>query len=170
LIFAFVGRIEPYKGITDLLDAFCEVKTDSHLLIAGKASHADLKGNIAMRAGAHSNIHFYPEFIPEDQLQLFMNAADVIVLPYLHILTSGTLVLAMSFGKPVVVPDFPSLREIVPEEGALWFRPGDCASLAMAMERAFGINLKSASEANFMRASGWSWHDIAVATTAERMT
>jgi glycosyltransferase involved in cell wall biosynthesis len=51
--------------------------------------------------------------------------------------TSGSLVLALTLGVPVVAADAPSYRELVGEGAAGWlFRPGDAASLASALERA----------------------------------
>lgn len=74
-------------------------------------------------------IHLHARRIPDEELQLFYNAADVVVLPFKQILTSGSLVLAMSFGKAVVTPHLESLLEILPEEGVKWFDPLDSDSL-----------------------------------------
>jgi len=49
-------------------------------------------------------IKVFLDFIPDNDIQIYMNAADIIVLPYLDILNSGVAILAMSFGKPVIAP------------------------------------------------------------------
>ena len=46
-------------------------------------------------------------------MQVFLRAADVAVYPYRHILTSGSLLLALSFGVPAVVPAVGMTRELM---------------------------------------------------------
>ncbi len=53
-------------------------------------------------------------YVPDDRLDLFLNAADRVVLPYTEILTSGAAILAMSFGRPIIAPDRGALRDHVP--------------------------------------------------------
>ncbi|MEZ4597387.1 MAG: glycosyltransferase [Chloroflexota bacterium] len=45
-----------------------------------------------------------PGNVPDDRMQVFLRAADVMVLPYRDVLTSGSAILAMTFGLPVVAP------------------------------------------------------------------
>jgi glycosyltransferase involved in cell wall biosynthesis len=52
-----------------------------------------------------------------------MNAADVVVLPYRHVTTSGAALLAFSFGKPIIAPALPGFLELMhdnPELGLLY--------------------------------------------------
>ena len=43
-------------------------------------------------------------YIPDAELQVWLRAADVVVLPFRDILTSGSAILALSFGRAVVAP------------------------------------------------------------------
>jgi glycosyltransferase involved in cell wall biosynthesis len=67
-----------------------------------------------------------------------LGAADLIVLPYDHILQSGTALLALSFDRPVLVPDRGAMSELQAEVGAEWVRTyeGDLTAdtLAHAMD------------------------------------
>ena len=51
--------------------------------------------------------------IQNDELQLYLNAADFVVLPYEQILTSGSAVLAFSFARPIIAPALGGLRDLV---------------------------------------------------------
>jgi glycosyltransferase involved in cell wall biosynthesis len=105
-IYLYFGNIRPYKGLEALFDAFVHLPdADTTLLFAGKF-HADygeedaqsLRGTdprIEVRASPH---------IPRENLQLYINAADVIVLPFLDVLTSGSAITTLGFGRPVIVP------------------------------------------------------------------
>ena len=46
-----------------------------------------------------------PEFIPDDETEIYFKAADVLVLPYRDIYQSGVLFLGHSFGLPVLAAD-----------------------------------------------------------------
>ena len=66
-------------------------------------------------------------------LQRYLNAADIAVLPYRRSLNSGVLLLAMSFGLPAIVPALSSTREVITEDFAVTFDPGHSDDLLRAM-------------------------------------
>ena len=82
------------------------------------------------------------QFIPDEETELYLKGADVLVLPYKDIFQSGVLFLAYSFGLPVVATDVGSFREEI-VEGRTGFlcQPGDPADLAKAIERYFTSDL-----------------------------
>ena len=55
------------------------------------------------------------QFIPDEEMELYFKAADVLVLPYKEIFQSGVLFLAYSFGLPVIATDVGSFREDIVE-------------------------------------------------------
>jgi D-inositol-3-phosphate glycosyltransferase len=146
----FLGRIKPYKGIEDLLTAFQQlVKRDPsyRLVIAGephKGSEAYLDeiGKIVARDFSQGDVILKFGFIPDNQMELYLKGADVLVLPYKDIFQSGVLFLAYSFGLPVVATDVGSFREdIVEGETGFICRPADTADLANTLERYFSSDL-----------------------------
>jgi len=52
----------------------------------------------------------------------YLEAADFAAFPFRAITNSGSVVLAQSFGLPVLIPNLTSLRDI-PEETALRYNP-----------------------------------------------
>ncbi|WP_242482112.1 glycosyltransferase, partial [Trichormus variabilis] len=59
------------------------------------------------------NIKFIPGFVPSEKLQIYLNACDVVVFPYRDILTSGAVMLAMSFGRACIAPRKGCIAEVL---------------------------------------------------------
>jgi glycosyltransferase involved in cell wall biosynthesis len=146
----FFGRIRPYKGIEHLLAAF-QLLAANHsnyrLIIAGEPK----KGSEEYRNQIEQTVktEFTPgqvimkiQFIPDEEMEVHLKAADVLVLPYKEIFQSGVLFLAYSFGLPVVATDVGSFREeIVEGKTGFLCQPGDPAELAKAIETYFASDL-----------------------------
>ena len=83
--------------------------------------------------GDAQNIRFYFEFVQAAEMQRFMRAADLIVLPYREILNSGSVMLALSFSRPVLVPAFGALSELHQAVGPdwIWLYEGELTSTTL---------------------------------------
>lgn len=113
-VFCFVGNIKPYKGVERLIEIFKVLALRYRklkLLIAGKCSPDCEVINITNSIKGCDAIVFRPGYIVNNDIQIFLNAADCMVLPYNSILTSGALMLFLSFHKPVIAP----LQGVIPE-------------------------------------------------------
>ena len=45
------------------------------------------------------------EYIPDEETEVYFKAADVLILPYVHVFQSGVLFLGYSFGLPAIAAD-----------------------------------------------------------------
>jgi len=149
-VLLFFGKIKPYKGIEHLLTAFRKVVADDpgyKLLIVGEVQ----KGNepyleeLRERAGLelqNRRIVLETRFVPDEEAEIYLKAADVLVLPYNEIFQSGVLFLAYSFGLPVVATDVGSFREeIVEGKTGYLCRPSDPDDLASVIRSYFASEL-----------------------------
>jgi D-inositol-3-phosphate glycosyltransferase len=147
----FFGRIRPYKGIEYLLDAFrlllADEQANYRLIVAGepKKGSEDYLHEIEQtveRDFRPGQVILKIQFIPDEEMELYLKGGDVLVLPYKEIFQSGVLFLAYSFGLPVVATDVGSFREEI-VEGRTGFlcQPGDPAELAKALETYFTSDL-----------------------------
>jgi len=109
----FFGRILPYKGINNLIDAYLDspFSMNSSLWIGGPSDEESTE-QIASRISADCRIDFNPGFVDDSYLELQVKAADWVVLPYSGGLNSGVAVYALSCGTRAVVPDSPVMREM----------------------------------------------------------
>ncbi len=114
-VFLFFGGIGQYKGVGKLLQAFqlLSEDQDSILLIAGRCLDKKLERLIKIRYGLARRIIVKLGYIKEDAVQVFMNAADVGVIPYEEVYTPGSLLLFMSFGRPIITTNLDVVKEYV---------------------------------------------------------
>jgi len=118
-VVTFVGRINPYKNVCRLVDEFRWLdEPDARLVVAGRPDSSTLLRAIAKGAAGDERILLRLDDVADDELQVVLNAADLVVLPYERILNSGAALLALSFGRPVLVPDTGSMADLQAELGA----------------------------------------------------
>ena len=165
LVYLYFGQIRPYKGIPELVEAFKKLNCpQAKLLIAGKPLNNEIAYDILKRCEENENIEIFFEFIPADEIQTYMNAADVVVLPYRDFLTSAAVILAMSFGKPIIVPAIGCMLDILDIKGSIMYNPLEKESLLKAMKKTLGADLKRMGEHNFKLVKQFSWDDISKRT------
>jgi len=146
----FFGRIAPYKGLAYLIPAFVELaggQGNIRLIIAGKiekgcSGYWESIQRAINASGVAEKIIQRIEFIPDNEVELYFKAADVLVIPYTSIFQSGVPFLAYSFGLPVIATDVGSLKEDV-IEGKTGFicKPQDPSDLARNVEQYFSSDL-----------------------------
>jgi beta-1,4-mannosyltransferase len=162
-IFLFLGLLRPYKGLEELLPAFGSLPDlNASLLVAGRPRPSDYAARLAAQAGDDPRVRWHPHFVPDDQVQLWMNAADVVVLPYRQITTSGAAMLAWSFGKPVIAPALPAFTEpmsAAPDLGLL-YDPADPDGLVNALRQAAAIDWQPNREPILAWARQFDWPGI----------
>jgi len=143
-VYLFLGQIAPYKGLERLLDAFGSLDSpEAWLVIAGRVDKADYGARIATMA-CHPRVLYRPGFVPDEDVQLYFNAADIAVLPYRKITTSGSALLAFSFGCPVIAPSFPLFTELVDGKRGVLYSPTQPQALRQALIRARQVDWQQA--------------------------
>ena len=99
-------------------------------------------------------------------MQLYMNSADVMVFPYRDILTSGGIIMAMSFGKAIIAPYLGCISDTLDSSGSFLYDTSDKNGLLKAMREA--VNSKSKMKAmgrhNLDLAKKLDWESIAKST------
>jgi glycosyltransferase involved in cell wall biosynthesis len=164
-IFANVGAIRPYKGLNELITSILEIDQEGvsvGLLLAGRAlpAYAD---ELTTMTGRSAAVRLDPRRVLDDEMQLYLNAADFLVLPYRSILTSGSAILGLSFARPIVAPALGCLTDLI-EDGVNGFlyEPAMADGLVTALKRAARTDAKTRarmSQAAFARATTLRWSD-----------
>jgi beta-1,4-mannosyltransferase len=143
IVHVVLGAIRPYKGLVELLDAWDAISGDGtarRLVIAGGPTDEPGVAELLERAAIHPSVLVHAGPVSPADVQLYLRAADVAVLPYVRALNSGALMLAVSFGLPVVVPSGGGLAEVVDERFARTFAIDDPAGLIAALREAEALD------------------------------
>ena len=128
----------PYKNVDGLVRAFRELRGDVTLLIAGRFHDPSYEKEILTLARGDPRIRICPGYVPDDKVHTYLTACDAVVVPYREILTSGTAMLALSCGRPVVSVFLGFLRDLVTPEVGLLFAPDEPDGLRRALSETCG--------------------------------
>lgn len=122
-VLLFLGAIRPYKNVPHLIKTFRGIdRQDVILIVAGKTNDQNLENEIRIAAGEDRRVSLHLDFIPPVELQFYLKASDMMVLPYEDILNSASALLGLSFSVPVLVPDKGAMGELQQTFGEEWVR------------------------------------------------
>ncbi|GAB3088351.1 glycosyltransferase family protein [Nocardioides zeae] len=164
-----LGGVRPYKGLDRLVSVFDELHQDDpslRLLIAGRPGRLARSARFEAQCLADPRIIAKFEFVPDDQLQVWMKAADLAVLAYRNILNSGSFLLSQTFGLPVVAPRAGAIAAFDGRPQVRLFEPKDDDSLAGAIKLALDEILADPTATREARAAAAA---LAAERSPERM-
>lgn len=130
------------KGLETLLEAAGQLRRegrqDFRLVIGGGTSGADNRyaqdlRTETLRVDPEAEL---PGFVPDEQLDSFLQSLAVLVLPYWPELPNGTSAMAMraaELGVPIIASDTRALNGQLGPEGAAYVKPKDTAALQSAL-------------------------------------
>jgi D-inositol-3-phosphate glycosyltransferase len=117
-ILLFVGRIDPLKGIEQLIKTLPRLKYSDNLklIIVGgddnsKTELQELR-KLAAALNIEESVHFQG-MVGQEKLPYYYNAADVCVVPSYYESFGLVALEALACGTPVIAPDVGDLRNII---------------------------------------------------------
>lgn len=157
LVYLSFGAIRSHEEAELILNGFNGLTYRSkRLFIAGRMPWPEkrnrqwlmLKWNLA-----RPRIRLFEGWIPNHEVQLYLNASDIVIIPRIDALNSGNVALAFTFGKVVVGPDIGVIGEVLRETGNPTYDPDELSTLSDALKQAShlhqeGLGLQNKSYAN----------------------
>jgi glycosyltransferase involved in cell wall biosynthesis len=139
----FFGFVRRYKGLRYLIEALAQVSSPVHLLIAGEFWEEEKDYHkLIRRYDLQKRVTVHNRYIPNEEIEVYFTAADVLVLPYLSGSQSGVSMLAWHYGLPIIATNIGGLPEtIIQERTGLIVPPADVSALAQAIDRFFDEGL-----------------------------
>lgn len=163
----FFGQIKKVKGLDILLKALPKIDDNIKLIIAGKpwkddfAYYQQIIDDLELNERVIKFIHY----ISDDMRENLFRAANAIIIPYKRIYMSGVLLMAMSYGLPVIASDLIPFKEIIKDgHNGMLFISQNIISLANKVNELLindGLNKKIIANAIRTIREDYSWDDIA---------
>jgi glycosyltransferase involved in cell wall biosynthesis len=161
-VYLYFGLIRRYKNVPELVRTFSTIDDpDARLLVVGNPMRDDLEREVRALCERDDRATCVLEFVPDEEIQRYMNAADAVVLPFDDVLTSGTAILAMSFGKALVAPRAGCVAELLDGDDTLGYAPENPDGLRESLLAALDADLEAAGERNHDIALSLDWAGIA---------
>jgi len=89
--------------------------------------------------------------VPEDEIQLYMNASDIVFIPRFEVLNSGVVMLAFSFNKVVVGPSTGSIKELLELSNNPVYQVGNVEDAASKIKKGFELSKKQVQNYSFAK-------------------
>jgi glycosyltransferase involved in cell wall biosynthesis len=157
----FFGKVEPYKGVDRLAEAWGIVKTPAtRLLIAGwcpDTGYAHLVHSAIAKSPRKASIQWREGFVANGLVAVWLRACNVVVMPYRNIYQSGVVFLCLRFGVPIVATDVGSLSEFIDSESGIIAQTNDPAGIATALDQFFLNPARFRREEIANRAQRYLW-------------
>ena len=159
------GRIAPYKGIEELLTFWNRSRLGVNLVIVGDSVGPDFTQRLSNLANdSKSQIILRAKRVSDEDLALYLAAADCALFNYPSLLTSGSAVLARSAGLPILFPSWlPTVDLGEPSPRVFRFDQLD-KIFAELLYRAVDLSRDYASAADWRSAIRW---EVVAAKTVE---
>jgi beta-1,4-mannosyltransferase len=127
-VYLAFGQVRPYKRIPELIAAFRQAACErSVLIVAGAANDPTLAEAVHAEADGDERVRLDLRFIPETEVAGLHMAADAAVIPYREVFSSAALLLALTFGLPVVAPVAGAARDAAEPPAVELFEEGRLA-------------------------------------------
>lgn len=133
--YLFFGRIEPYKGLDVLANAYKMVCKENDCVTLTIAGAGDFTPYMSYYQGLN-NVTIINRYFSDDEVGwLFDGGNVVLVLPYASATQSGVVTIALEYGVPIVATKVGGLNEQL-DDGSIgvFCIPSDKDDLARAMK------------------------------------
>lgn len=167
LIFLNFGVLKPYKGTEKLLQTWqadIDQNTNYHLLVVGKALDSDYGEKLQAIVNKVPTITLTNKYIDDEEIALYFSAVDAVILPFQKILTSGSLLLAMSYNKPIIAPQFAGIKEALGTANDFLYDPDQDGALSQVILSLINQDLEPVSHKVKAVCDTLDWQAIAEKT------
>ena len=161
----FFGFIRDYKGLDLLIEAFADErlrKFPVKLLVAGEY-YSSPEPYLKLIRDHHLEkwIELRTDFIPDNEVNLYFSAADMVVQPYKSATQSGVTQVGYHFNKPMLVTNVGGLAEIIPDGKIGYVVEPDSKSIADALVDFYENERMSEFETNIVEEKKkFSWSNM----------
>jgi glycosyltransferase involved in cell wall biosynthesis len=157
-VIAFLGLVRPYKNVPLLVRVVRSLPREAGeavLLVGGAPLTAALAHQVREAADGDPRVRLSLAHVPDEDIQYYLRAADLTVLPFRDITNSSTAIMALSFECPVLVPARGAMGELQALAGADWVSTYDGDLTSEILAGALDWALRRPSGAPRLDSLGW---------------
>lgn len=163
VLFLFFGNQRSRRNAIELSRSFSLLQyPNARLLIAG-TTPVEIQKEIKKIAQNDSRIKCLFQLIPNNRIEYIFKACDYVVMPGEDYLSSGVILLAISYARPVIAQDFGCAREIIGDAGILFMNKEE-TMLYSLLDQAMTTDRKDLFTKAEVRASQLDWQITAEKT------
>ena len=135
----FFGHIRKYKGLITLLKTMTLLDNSFFLTIAGEFYENRKKyEEFIEEKDLQKRVKIFDKFIPDEDVHIFFNSSDVLILPYIECSQSGIVPLSYHFKKGVVASNVGGIKDVVIDgKSGILFKREDEEDLKLSIEKFF---------------------------------
>lgn len=152
MVLGVFGAMRYDKGLDILLQALNMVESEVYILIAGKGATFDRKYIVEHYKRDINKIMVVEKFITDEEMADYINASNIIVLPYRKVFNgaSGPLIEGVMHGKAIIGPNHGVLGHIIQNNKLGYiFEAENIESLSSTIEKA--VNSKFVIENEYVK-------------------
>jgi glycosyltransferase involved in cell wall biosynthesis len=135
---AFVGTLEPRKGVVPLIEAFDRVASshpDAALVLGGQGGWGMEETERALASAHHGDRIIRTGYLPDAAVPALLRRATVVAYPALEEGFGLPALEALACGAPLITSEGTAMAEFA-RGAAVLVRPGDSEALAQALDAA----------------------------------
>jgi len=160
-IILFAGNFRDKEEADLLYNAFNKVKIKNKLLIClrwwdfnNEPPKKEIKRWLkwrfrTLKIKISSKYYFKNIFVKNNELQFYVNSADLLVIPRKSLLNSAIIPLAFAFKKLVVAPETGNLTEVMKATNNPIFKPDNIDSFIFAIKKGEKLSKTNLGKKNF---------------------
>ncbi|KAB8030662.1 glycosyltransferase [Fluviispira multicolorata] len=120
--FLVFGAIKPYKGIDILIKSISLINNkflkNCVFIISGKDyfNHAESLKELSIKLNVSQYIFWDIRYVPDEELPMILEFADIYLFPYKEISTSGVLMTVLPYVKPIIASKIGIFEELLTDK------------------------------------------------------
>jgi len=163
-IATYVGSVQKYRGIEEIIYA-AKYLNNVEFMIIGGGNLNYYKEYVEKKYGLLNNLHL-KGFIDNADIPKYLISSDVLLAPYskkcptVNHMSSVKLFEYMASGIPIIISDFPSIREVVSNKEVIFSKPDNPNDLSekikMILEREIDSRVVSENAKKLVEKFSWN--------------
>ena len=163
IVILYFGAIRPYKGVSTLIETFRRTPSPNlRLIVAGRPHTEKIRDEVIALAEPDHRISLLLDFIPEEHVAALFKTAAIVAIPFENTLTSGSVALTLTMGKPLILPEDARVLGLVSDACSLFYDNED--SLKKTIENLDRISLEKMEKIATAISSSNPWDKVAKLT------